>query len=69
MIKAVFSLFVCVLLLAPVRAMAVDVQQVTSPGGITAWLVEEHAIPMVTVSFEFRGGAAADPDGGKGWPI
>lgn len=66
MIKAVFSLFVCVLLLAPVRAMAVDVQQVTSPGGITAWLVEEHAIPMVTVSFEFRGGAAADPDGREG---
>jgi len=30
----------------PARA-EVDIQPVTSPGGIDAWLVEEHSIPFV----------------------
>ena len=30
-------------------ADAVTIKQVTSPGGITAWLVEDHSLPVVTV--------------------
>ena len=36
------------------------IQQVTSPGGIKAWLVESHANPLIAIRFAFRGGAAQD---------
>jgi len=34
---------------------------VTSPGGITAWLVEDRMVPVVSLQFAFRGGSALDP--------
>ncbi|MGI6244452.1 MAG: M16 family metallopeptidase [Pseudochelatococcus sp.] len=37
------------------------VQRVVSPGGVEAWLVEEHAVPLIAVEFAFRGGASLDP--------
>jgi zinc protease len=40
----------------------IDIQSVTSPGGITAWLVEDDTIPLVAMSFSFEGGAAVDPE-------
>lgn len=43
-------------------AHAVTIEKVTSPGGITAWLVEDHSLPLVTLDMAFRGGAALDPD-------
>ncbi len=45
---------------APLRA-ANEIQVVTSPGGITAWLVEEQSIPMVSMQFYFKGGGSLDP--------
>ena len=45
---------------------AVNIQRVTSPGGIEAWLVEEHALPMIVMDFAFRGGARLDPPGRLG---
>ncbi len=42
-------------------AEAIDIQKVVSPGGITAWLVEDQTIPLVSMSFAFEGGAAQDP--------
>ncbi len=42
------------------------IQQVTSPGGIKAWLVESHANPLIAVRFAFRGGAAQDEAGKEG---
>ena len=44
------------------RAGAVEIQRVTSPGGIEAWLVEQHTIPLIAMDFAFRGGAKLDPD-------
>ncbi len=35
--------------------------EVTSPGGITAWFVEEQSIPIVSISLSFQGGASLDP--------
>jgi zinc protease len=58
------------LLLAPFAlagsAGAVDIQQVVSPKGIEAWLVEEHTVPVIAVSFAFEGGSAQDPAGKAG---
>ncbi|MEW5423091.1 M16 family metallopeptidase [Amorphus sp. 3PC139-8] len=43
-------------------AAAIDIEQVTSPGGIEAWLVEDHTVPVVMMKFAFKGaGAAQDP--------
>jgi zinc protease len=47
-------------------AHAVKVERVTSPAGIEAWLVEDHTVPVVSLDFVFRAGAAIDPDGKEG---
>lgn len=49
----------------PARA-AVEIQEVTSPGGITAWLVEDYTVPIIAVRFAFEGGASQDPEGREG---
>lgn len=58
---------VAVLLAAPEpAAAAVKVQRVISPGGIEAWLVEDHLVPVLAVEFAFRGGSAVEPEGKEG---
>ncbi|MBC6416533.1 MAG: insulinase family protein [Rhodospirillales bacterium] len=47
-------------------ARAIEIQQVVSPGGIEAWLVEDRSNPILAVSFAFGGGAASDPAGKAG---
>lgn len=53
------------LLALPVRAEMV-IQDVTSPGGIRAWLVEDNSIPFTALEIRFRGGANLDPEGKRG---
>ena len=48
------------------EARAAEVEEVVSPGGITAYLVSEPSIPFLSMAFQFRGGASADPDGKEG---
>jgi len=45
---------------------AMAVQVVTSPGGITAWLVEDHSLPVVSLEASFIGGSAEDPKNKSG---
>lgn len=47
-------------------AEAMQIQTVTSPGGIEAWLVEDHSNPMMAMRFSFEGGSAQDPAGKDG---
>ena len=54
-----------VLAALPVQA-AVEIEEVTSPGGIKAWLVEEPSIPFVALELRFRGGASLDAEGKRG---
>ncbi len=35
-----------------------DIQEVTSKGGIKAWLVEDHALPIINIKFAFKGAGA-----------
>lgn len=42
------------------------VERVVSPGGIEAWLVEEHQVPLVALEFAFVGGSSQDPSGKAG---
>jgi zinc protease len=46
---------------AAVSSRAGRVQRIVSPGGIEAWLVEEHAVPLVALEFSISGGASQDP--------
>lgn len=64
-----------VLLLAPLLAVLalslparaqVDIQNVTSPGGIEAWLVEDTSIPFVAIDLWFAGGASIDTPDAQG---
>lgn len=43
-----------------------DIQVIESPGGIKAWLVEEHSIPFVALELRFQGGASLDLEGKRG---
>lgn len=47
-------------------ALALPVQVVKSSQGITAWLVEDHTVPVVTMKFAFRGGVEQDPADAEG---
>ncbi len=48
------------------EARAMKIQAVKSPGGIEAWLVEEHSVPLIALRFAFDGGNAQDPVGKEG---
>lgn len=61
-----FVLFAILLFSAPLPAGAVTVERVESPGGIVAWLVRDSMVPLVSIEFSFRGGAALDPAGKAG---
>ncbi|TAM98319.1 MAG: insulinase family protein, partial [Rhizobiaceae bacterium] len=50
---------------APARA-AMTIQDVTSPKGIHAWLVEDYSVPIITIRFAFAGGSSQDPTGKEG---
>ncbi|WP_352934916.1 pitrilysin family protein [Mesorhizobium sp. M1169] len=43
------------------------IQEVKSAKGITAWLVEDHTVPIIAIRFVFDGGTAQDP-GRQGRP-
>ena len=62
MILRIVYFCIAVFAALPARA-AVDIQTVTSDGGFTAWLVEDHSIPFVALELRFKGGTSLDqPD-------
>jgi zinc protease len=50
---------------APARA-EIAIVPVTSPGGLHAWLYEDHGIPMIAVEAAFLGGPSLESDGDAG---
>ncbi len=61
--KRALFLLLCITL----PAHATEVKEVKTPGGITAWLVEEHSLPLIAVKISFRGsGFAYDAPGEEG---
>ena len=57
--KMLYALILTLVASLPARA-EVEIQEVTSAGGLTAWLVEEPSIPFVAMEVRFRGGASLD---------
>lgn len=63
--RLVLGFLAAFVIFGPARA-AVEIQEVTSPGGFEAWLVEERSIPFTALEIRFKGGASLDPDGKRG---
>jgi zinc protease len=59
LLAAIFLILTAVIA-APAHAIIID--RVVSPGGIEAWLVQDHTLPVVTLDFSFAGGAATEPN-------
>lgn len=47
-------------------AAAIDIEEVTSPSGLNAWLVEDASIPFTALEIRFKGGASLDAEGKRG---
>jgi zinc protease len=60
------GLVVAAVLLLAVPADAMRIKEVTSPKGIKGWLIQDKTVPLFTMNFAFRGGAALDPVGKEG---
>lgn len=48
-------------LLCSLPAYATAIEEVTSKGGVKAWLVEDRKLPLIAMQFAFRGGVEQDP--------
>lgn len=59
-----FAAALCALPVLPAQALTIE--QVTSSKGIVAWLVQDHANPIIALDVGFKGGAALDPPGKTG---
>jgi zinc protease len=47
-------------------AKQMNIKEIRSPGGISAWLVEEQSVPLLALRFVFDGGSSQDPAGKEG---
>lgn len=63
--QLLYALIATVVLALPARA-EIEIQEVTTPGGIQAWLVEEPSIPFIALELRFKGGASLDAPGKRG---
>ncbi len=57
----VAAMVLVVAAVAPRADAATKIERVTSAGGVQAWLVEDHANPIIALSASFAGGASVDP--------
>jgi zinc protease len=61
-----FRVLILSLLCALPAQADMNIQSVTSKGGITAWLVQDSAIPFTALEIQFRGGTGLDAPGKRG---
>ena len=50
----------------PDAESAVNVRDLVTPRGVRFWLVEDYAVPIVSLDFAMRGGGSQDPAGKSG---
>lgn len=66
MMTKVLALMGALVLFGFPAAAEIKIQEVTSPGGIKAWLVENHDIPFTALDIRFTGGTSLDAPGKRG---
>lgn len=65
-VAGMFAASMMVLAVCALPARAIEIQEVVSPKGIHAWLVEDNSVPLVSMRFSFKGGTSQDPSGKEG---
>jgi zinc protease len=61
------ALILFIALPAQAAEKVLNIQEITSPGGIKAWLVEDHSLPIISMQFSFNNlGTALDPEDKQG---
>jgi zinc protease len=60
------ALALAVLAVSTVAAEAAKIQRVVSPGGIVAWLIEDHTNPIIALRLSVAAGSVYDPRGKEG---
>lgn len=63
---ALAAVFAALTFAADHAEAAPDIVEVKSATGVTAWLVREPSIPIISVEIAFRGGTITDPAGKEG---
>lgn len=63
----VLGCFLLLTMMAQHPAYATEVQEITSPYGFKAWMVEDHSLPILSIHLAFtHSGSAYDPEGKEG---
>ena len=62
----IFYIFFVFLTLIFKDPLSLDFEQLETKSGIKFWLVEDNSLPLVSLSFSFKGGALADGLGKEG---
>jgi zinc protease len=65
-LRPVLAALAALVTLALPALAEVKIQEVTSPGGLKAWLVEDHGIPFTALEIRFVGGTSLDAPGKRG---
>lgn len=66
MIARLLAPFVTALALALPANAQIEIQEITSPGGIEAWLVQDNSIPFLAIDLWFGGGGSLDDPDARG---
>lgn len=59
-ICAVFTLVMMPALQAQARDKFLDIQEITTEGGLSVWLVEDDSIPVISMDFSFKGAGSSN---------
>ena len=60
------SLFIIFFLTLSKNLRSIEFQALESEKGIKFWLIEDNSLPLISLSFLFKGGSILDPDGNEG---
>ncbi|MCK8485436.1 insulinase family protein [Aliiroseovarius sp. S2029] len=65
MMRLIYAFVTLLIVTFPARA-EIAIQEITTPTGINAWLVEEHSLPFTALEIRFQGGTSLDRPGKRG---
>ncbi len=64
--RAIFFLFLTFIIFLNKNSFAIQFESLKTKNGIKFWLIEDESLPLVSMSFSFKGGSILDPIGKDG---
>jgi len=65
-LRFIFFLFLNLILFTSKNSIAIQFKSLETKSGIEFWLIEDKSLPLVSMSFSFKGGSILDPVGKDG---